>query len=161
DLPVVKKAIISFWFRVPQASIDACAAARESKPATVDQNLPAPTFNGQIPLLSLGPAYDDGYLLDQASVTLATYVHNIWVYLGGCEQILSDSFEETIEEQQYSEGDAYSYGPSYIGIDCTEDGASLCLRLQTPDYPDMSGVAWKLTEATSSTLDQLSQVGIF
>lgn len=157
------KGVIAFWFRVPQASLDAAIAEYNAEDHSADA--PPKQLDGVIPLVTFGQIFD-AYKPKQETRDIVTTTFEIWGMVGTCVLSLDSSIDDTGGTDHWAEGDSYQLDQSYIGIDCTgsdEDNPNkvfLTVRLQTPDYPQMSGYALTTTSnhPTSVRFDQGSYV---
>lgn len=167
-VPDFTKAVISLWFRVPQASIDKCLAAYippgpgktiiNGVPGTIYQQVPdgavgsnvgqtsdAPPFlqplNGVIPLVTFGEIIDGAYLTKNTGVNVPSGVTSeVWLVVSPCNFSLLSSSTVDQFEQTTTTDQTYTRDPSYIGIDCSQDTPVLRVNLQTADFPEMSNI---------------------
>ena len=156
DSSKVTKGVISFWFRVPQASLDAAIAEYNAQPPP-DLSKPPRQLDGIIPLVTFGEIFD-GYLPKLIEVPHGTDTFEIKSMAGGaCALTTVSSVTTPAGQNQYTEGDGYKLNQSYIGIDCTGSNPDdpsktyLTVRLQTHDFPDeMSGYIWVIKDGGHS-----------
>lgn len=121
-IPNFKKAVISLWFRVPQASIDACIAAAPD----------VQTMNFVIPLVTFGrPQQITNFVGTEVKVN---------TYIFGAVFNAGDDPPE-FDTPTYSAGEIIPAAPSYIGIVCnsSDHTAGLAINLQTDASATLSG----------------------
>lgn len=162
-VPDFTQAVISLWFRVPQASMDAALAAFVPQvfDPTTESSSPPTQLNGIIPLITFGEIFEDAYVVDQIQTTIGSVHSQLYVMNSPCSlSLLEDSTSPTIAPLP-TPGAVYSLNQSFIGLDCTSLPAYLCARIQTGDYPTMSGLSQAISSQPSTTkvtLDQSSNV---
>ena len=120
-IPGFNQTVISFWFRVPAASIAQVAAAAPQR------------MNGILPLLTFGPLID-GYEIVGSPAPDKTYFTELWVWAAGDVEYeflgLVDDSNPDGGIHTYSPGTAFSLGnsipgnPSFVGLACNSDGTA-------------------------------------
>ena len=141
ELPAFSKAVISFWFKAPQAAIDAAAAQAK---ADEDKD-PPPPLNGIVPLLVFGK--EGQGVTGSESHTTTSGGGECWVTHVGCVQHMagsgggccsmgcitywaecsSDTFMRLpgcspSADTSYSPTPGGPSDPSYVGLDCSGEG---------------------------------------
>lgn len=149
-----KKAVFSFWFRVPQESIDAAKAAYVGQsvvPGGAFSNFSAPVpFDGIIPLVTFGDA-PASYMFWWSPPNNAAYTRNLLLMGAGggvyCSTTNTLTESTGVPYSYHIEGDAYVASPSYIGLDCTSNdgGPYLAINLQMSDFATASEVVIETT----------------
>jgi hypothetical protein len=119
--------VISFWFRIPQATIDAAKKQGEAYPAS---NFPT-VFAGIIPLIAFGKQVKAPVIEGDEVVV-------------GTQNVLVGSVTELqpVTEVYPVSSTPVPYAPSFIGIECRDDGNYIAVNLQTKDRPSISGVTF-------------------
>lgn len=118
------KAVISLWFRVPQQSVTAAAAAYNP---VFDEPI---IFNGIIPLVIFG---------NKGSHTPNETTHTkapLTVSDGVVIQYVDVSNTESIE--------AVPTTPSFIGVDCSQTDIKLCVNFETGVKPEAADYLFEL-----------------
>jgi len=141
--PDFTKLVLSLWFRVPQATIDAVMLAYKNRP-----DVP---FDGIIPLMTFGPSVKRkryGY----RSIVTGSYElqHEFWnngsPSVPVCAWVVEEDYPQTLPivgNEYFFTGEEYDIEPSYIGIDCRQTRGEqgdppvpiLSVNLQTTQRP--------------------------
>jgi hypothetical protein len=167
-IPSFSKAVISFWFRIPQAAIDAAAQEFEaawnsdpasefsygngwnggSRPSDIAYSRQPPQMAGIIPLLIFGKLGSGGNV-DSEQQTFGSYkvTHYFWVATDPPTDppsgawVASNSTVEQIVNQVGIPGSAWDTEPSYIGVWCTGNPqrALLAVNLETGVHATITG----------------------
>jgi hypothetical protein len=156
ELKGFKQAVISLWFKVPQASID--AAMRAANSDDFDSRIPL-TTGGVIPLVTFGQIFDDAYGIITTIDGSNSYTSNSWLVFNLCEQLLLGSSQISYNNIKQSKGSTYTLDPGHIGIDCTGTSTNpptLRVYLQTENYASMSKVPGE-SSSTFGTADYLHE----
>lgn len=169
ELMTSHKAVISFWFRVPKATIDACrqryAEWKAEDDALHDAGLygkTPPPFNGVIPLLTFGW---DSLIRNVGIVAVPggsfNFIGHTWIGGAVCTWVDTgiNPVSYTLFQQAFDGKFDYRSDTSYIGVDCRlgedEDPVTtvprLIFRIQTREQGETSG-------ATNAQLHQQSIV---
>lgn len=160
DIPNFNKAVISFWFRVPQASIDACIAATTPD----DPPSPPPPFYGVIPLVNFGEVFEDAYIVRQlAASDDAPYTFKQWSPGSALNDwtpiLISTTPDNGGGHFEFVSSDPYTLPGSYIGVDVTGDTPLLTVRLQTAEHPTITGLSMQQTAITIGELNTVTEPG--
>ncbi len=170
------KAIMSFWFRVPQQSIDdAKKAAKDyfTEANAASEFLPPPPLNGVIPLVVFGKQethksftakFVPGGTTNHTQHTFRLGVFCDWIITG-------TSTSEWSLFQYYQDGKFdYDVDPSYIGVDCKplfDDNGNptdecvprLAINLQMPDHASYIGSSW-VSQVAAEISDRNTWLGL-
>jgi len=134
-IPDFNKAVISLWFRVPQASIDT------ARSMYADDVTGAPMM-GIIPLMVFGKRLTFKQpSLHNVPLTTHTYTSQAWSNLT-CSWQTEPGFPTETEDngsQWFFTGTEFPVEPSYIGIDCTTDQALLNVNIQMDETGAFDG----------------------
>ena len=130
----MSKAVISFWFRIPQETIDAARAQGEAYPPSFYPFI----FRGIIPLIVFGNQVVAPVIEGDLRV-----VGTHWVLHG-----IGDIRLEPYVEVYPVSSSAVPYAPSFIGVECRDDGNNyVVVNLQTKDFPTVSGLNFVVASA--------------
>ena len=146
-LPNFTKAVISLWFRVPQASVDAAKESMGFDPETM-------IGGAAIPLLTFGNI-TEGFSSGGAS---AINSGSLTIHTG---RLVSGAFVEDYPTTSqtgvnYTMEGAEFYAPvrlppSAITVDCSGDAPCIFVNLQTPNRAHRTGMFAYLSNGTSSS----------
>jgi hypothetical protein len=142
-IPGFNKAIISFWFRCPKASLDDLrkTAQAEFAKAGNDQFHTYPRMYRTLPLLTFGQLFE-GYHLDVGFGGYGSYTHNVWSTPGTSWAIMTSRQESFYLGPVLVNKSPQPIDPSFIGVyyggdnDPEEGGGSrynLMVNVQTKD----------------------------
>jgi hypothetical protein len=147
-IPDFSKAVISLWFRVPQATIDAATAAYS------EAITPRPRFNGIIPLIVFGPSFKTKRFHFPMVLLGGGYTEVFQTYTTRCQyETTGTSLVQYSGSQWKFTGEEYDdIDPSYIGIDCSRawdvDKPLLSVNIQMQDFATLKG-AWPIATKTT------------
>lgn len=110
-----KRAVISFWFRVPQQSIDTLRSR-----STNEFRPPRPRLAGVMPLMTFGKLFDANRLEPTYAREDASYSRTYWQYNGfeggdGWHPSPSETSAYS-SGQSFEKGDPNPLGPCFVGI---------------------------------------------
>lgn len=146
-----RKAIFSFWFRVPSASIAAVVAQK-----VIDDALAyPPPLSGVLPLITFGKkgSLQPVNIVSGPTIPDAYYVHDFnW---DGSDYVEEEDAPEKHQSLFTSRlGTApppYIKSPSFIGVDCSDaDHPKLCFNFETAVAADRTNVNFIGTSSTST-----------
>ncbi len=174
-----KKAIISFWFRVPQDTIDKVNKAAKDYFAAANAAsdaggfLPPPPFNGVIPLVVFGKQETNkSFTAHFVPGGTTNHTQHTFVLGAVCDWIITGtSTSEWSLFQYYQDGKFdYTVDPSYIGVDCKptlDDNGDptdeyiprLSINLQMPDQASYTGSSW-MNDVSADISDTNTWLGL-
>ena len=164
-LPDFTKAVISLWFRVPQASIDTCSRAwtiAAQAQATGDYTGVNALFSGVIPLVTFGAEGERRQAVSTGDIVIGQFMEHIMVLTPDGTSWMDEPAgyftdptgpgSPTVNFIQSPSvptlGAAIAMNPSCIGINCSTTPPTLYLNFETGKLPDvMSG--FSMTTAAS------------
>jgi hypothetical protein len=155
-IPNFSKAVISLWFRVPQASIDAIADE-----AAAFEEASRPRLLGIVPLLVFGEMFE-GYSTESRIAGQEGYVKSLYSFdgLSGDYTHIGNETHEYVIGPDLVATTTRLENPSYIGVFCNKDSdtgiitASLQVRLQAKEIGSGQWVA-AMPRLTISSHSQL------
>jgi len=182
-VPDFSKAVISFWFRVPQASVDAAAAAYQNDGSPLDGIIPLVIMGKQGSYQKINTEMTEvpTQIFDETGASTAvqrsyTYVAydgggtplgtllysvcttNFWV------ECVPSGVAPTMSTTKVfnTTGDPLPTNPTCIGLDCSSGSATLYVNFETATKPVVTGAASELsgvspvTETSTGCYDFLS-----
>lgn len=135
--PTLTQMIVSFWFRVPAASISACAANHN----------PNNPLNGVIPLLCWGPTGSTTPFIEHRKLVTAALTYTNLPIPPGTASLIPNPLQDYIFS--LSAGKPVSTTMSWIGVNCFGP-PSLAINLQTNQHANVSAAAYYVTQIVPS-----------
>lgn len=142
-IPKFNKAVISFWFRVPQESIDRCIAAFKGD---------STAFDGVIPLVCLGAA---GEVQEVSTLTNSVAACHTFFKFSDSGPVLTETdmgFTPTKAFPGTSTlGESTVTPPTSIGVNVMSDSPTLSIRIQTNMRASINKTAYDLASVAAAT----------
>jgi hypothetical protein len=141
-LPNFSKAVISLWFRIPKASLDAITPGRD------DERL-----SGVLPLMTFGKQFQ-GYGLETVAGATASYTEQAWYTPGDSWQPLGQPKHHSYSTGSiWKQGEAHPVNPSFVGVRKGSDNTfTLTVFLRTESY----GTAVNVSHLTRQNISNLN-----